>query len=749
MLSAANADGISNKHLAKAHRLAYERIARDGGSAVRVYNIDGGGFVLTHGNDVVGYSDEGMFSPSTAAPAMMAMLEQLENAPSVSAEANANVASDASFHATAVAPLLGEIAWNQDSPYNDLCPKYDLMNTCPTGCVATAMAQVMYYHRWPLVGIGSHSYEPAILLGASLSADFGSTQYRWDAMLPNYIDAYVSQNASDQYSIEERRDAVAELMLHCGVSVDMVYYSSSGADNIAVPPALICYFNYDRGLALRNRTNYATADWLSIINGELSEGRPVLAYGRSASGGHAYVFDGMDEDGLIHVNWGWGGMSNGYFRTSALTPAAQGIGGSDGGFNYKQSIITGIRPADEAASSDYHVELVSTEGLTPAKKKIANGGEVVIKLSGKVSNRGWRDSEFDYALMLLDAEGDTVRIIDGPQGAHLALEATDYAPTFGTVSLGTLAEGSYMLYPVCRMTGGKGSWQRIRDQYIGYPNSLIVKATASDIQFSTTDYFSLKATETVVPEVIYNGVPTLITTNITNNGDVEYHGEVKATLRNAQTNSIVATTSNYIIDLLPGETTQLKFTDSFQAAAGSYYVVLNDDDGAAISSRYNVTVTAAPAMATVLSASPLTVVTALPDQMEVKARVKVDNGFFGGLLYTFIMSADGKRELGCLFPEYISLTADGTEAEVTMRGTFENGVPGYTYVAHLATYSGTYSFLSDADSSVEFIFNETAGVESVEADAATTVKYYDFQGREVKPWQRQGKALKRVVKKSK
>ena len=112
-------------------------------------------------------------------------------------------------------------------------------------------------------------------------------------------------------------------MLHCGIAVEMVYYNQSGATDYDVPPALVNYFGYDRGLAYRKREHYTSSEWLRIIHDELQEGRPVLAYGKSSMGGHAFIFDGMDDAGFIHVNWGWGGLYDGYFALSSLSPDSE------------------------------------------------------------------------------------------------------------------------------------------------------------------------------------------------------------------------------------------------------------------------------------------------------------------------------------------------------------------------------------------------------------------------------------------
>lgn len=682
---------------------------------IEVCNKIGGGFIVKAGGQIIGYGDAEQFDPQTAAPAMIEWMQALACQPASSYDGREHA-----FTTSAVAPLLGEIRWNQDAPFNNLCPQYELGMTAPTGCVATAMAQVMRYHQWPLQGEGVHTYSPIVMYGNTLTANFGETNYRWGMMQPCY-------SAS---SSEESCDAVAELMLHCGISVNMEYYSQSGASDTIVPRALSQYFRYDRSMAYRKREHYPTLEWLRIIHDELAAGRPVLAYGRSTAGGHAYVFDGMDENGLIHVNWGWGGMSNGYFNTSALTPASQGIGGSDGGFNYSQRIITGIRPRIEGQYNDYDVELASTEGLTASKSKISQGGDVAIKLSGKVMNHGWRKCTFDYAVELINADGRRVALFEGPKAQTLDKEETAYGPSFGSVNFGVLPVGCYTLRPVCRMTDGTGEWLPVRDHYIGFPNILRLTATEQQILFDAPDYFNLKASYDILPQTIYSGVPTLIAANIKNTGDVEYHGEVKVQLRNAQ-NSIVATTKNYIIDLQPEENTAIRFTDAYDAAEGSYTLCLADDDGTVISEKVAVEVKKTNAIGIPCSAESLRIVKMDRNEFVAEATISTDNGISAGLLYTYIYT-DGNKLAGCLFPEYFFVES-GHTATVVMKGAFENAVYGQSYQARLAALNdgSSVSFLNDELSSCSFVFGSADGIQGITAGDNKGMPAYNLSGRRI------------------
>lgn len=237
----------------------------------------------------------------------------------------------------AIAPLC-KTFWDQCYPYNKECPKANSPESCYTGCVATSMAQVMKYHNWPFVGVGSIAYywEYGHL---TLETDFSEQSFDWDNMLDYYM-------AGDS---EEEVDAVAQLMKACGYSVEMNYsHSASGSYSPYIARALVTYFKYDKEpIRYVMRDYYTLADWQELIYKSLKDYGPVILDGQSNQGGHSFVCDGYDKDGYFHINWGWGGVSNGYYLLSVLDPYNQGIGGSgdDSGFNYMQDAIIGITPA--------------------------------------------------------------------------------------------------------------------------------------------------------------------------------------------------------------------------------------------------------------------------------------------------------------------------------------------------------------------------------------------------------------------
>lgn len=246
-----------------------------------------------------------------------------------------------------VAPLL-RTHWGQGSPFNRLCPKKGNSYSY-TGCVATAMAQIMYYFQQPEVGADSFSYISGDE-GFQCSFNFGTTHFDWDYMCLDY-------NSRDT---DEERRAVAELMYACGVSVGMNYNTSgSGAYSEDVPYAMHHFFGYNPYAAHYSRDYFPENEWHRIICDELREGRPVLYCGaRSETAGHAFVVDGCDGEGLYHINWGWSGSADGYFSLDDLSP--------NGGAAYGlwQDIVCRISPDTVGSYEDifYADEIVVQDG---------------------------------------------------------------------------------------------------------------------------------------------------------------------------------------------------------------------------------------------------------------------------------------------------------------------------------------------------------------------------------------------------
>lgn len=236
-----------------------------------------------------------------------------------------------------VEPLLTS-SWGQGCFHNEACPKNE-SGPCghvSAGCVAIAMAQIMYYHKHPLQGEGNTSYYCPQY--GNLSANFGSTTYQWD----NMTDVLHGSNP-----------AVATLVSHCGIAVNMQYSANlSLAGNSDATEAFRNFFSYPSA-TLAKRINHSDEQWIAIIKKDLDKRQPVYYAGASDLGGHAFVCDGYDNDGLFHFNFGWDGVADGYYTLE-----------SPQGFSNSQAIIHGLLPLNKIPiNSDEHgIIYVSPDG---------------------------------------------------------------------------------------------------------------------------------------------------------------------------------------------------------------------------------------------------------------------------------------------------------------------------------------------------------------------------------------------------
>ena len=341
-------DNVHLKYTATGRRGQQGRIQRlqDEQEAVYYYVFDinenaGGGFVIVAGDDVVrpvlGYSTGGNYDENNLPPNFACWMNNLQQeiadaqtkdlpqSEDMRQEWDSYMSGMVRYGADVVVPLL-KTTWNQFAPYNNLCPTYADSRTV-TGCVATAMAQIMNYHRNPVRGMGeSEAYTTRTLNIEVPSVNF-EVNYDWANMLNSY-----SGNATTQ-----QQNAVATLMYHCGASVKMDYaVDESGASSANVPVALTTYFGYDKSIMLISRGNSDNTSWENMIREQIDMGLPVYYAGSSPCTGHAFVCDGYDNSGLFHFNWGWGGAYDGYFVTTSLNPGMS--------FNNGQEIIVHIKP---------------------------------------------------------------------------------------------------------------------------------------------------------------------------------------------------------------------------------------------------------------------------------------------------------------------------------------------------------------------------------------------------------------------
>lgn len=309
-----------------------------------------GGFVIVSGIEeaapILGFSYTDVFDTDQIPPAMRYLLgkfqEEIDAYLSLPPQERQNRRYAADRRQglpvlnQGVSPMIST-RWNQGAPYNNLCPM-DGNERSVTGCAATSAAQVMKFYEYPSHGTGSISYVTETKL-IPVSFDFSSTTFQWSRMLNSYSSGYTSQQAT----------AVATLMAACGAAFQMDYASSSsGASATDQMTGLNKYLGYDTDMALLFRDYMTGEQWHTFILDELNSSHPVIFSGQADDGGHSFILDGYVNDDpnnpSYHVNWGWGGHYDDYFKVNALEPYGQGIGGASGGFNSQQRILFGCIP---------------------------------------------------------------------------------------------------------------------------------------------------------------------------------------------------------------------------------------------------------------------------------------------------------------------------------------------------------------------------------------------------------------------
>lgn len=298
-------------------------------------NSQGPGFVIISGDDaartVLGYSFDEEFPADNIPAHMVSWMGEIENQVRYIRENNLPPSQAPASVSGQVVKELTTARWNQGSPYNRQCP-YDGNVHSVTGCVATAMAIVLRYHKWPDAGVGvipgyttdtKQINVPEIALGH---------EYDWDNM------PMVFNGSSTTKNIQ----AVSRLMADCGAMIRMDYTANeSGAFTTDIPAAFSTFMKYDAGMSYHERGFYDDSRWHEMLQTEMNERGPLIFSGHSSYGGHCFVLDGYTTDKYYRVNWGWGGSYNGYYSLDAMEPGGQGIGGS-GSYNHNQQVILNV-----------------------------------------------------------------------------------------------------------------------------------------------------------------------------------------------------------------------------------------------------------------------------------------------------------------------------------------------------------------------------------------------------------------------
>lgn len=312
-----------------------------------VFNVENG-YVIVSGDDrfepILGYSTESHFDPTNIPYGLRDLLNSYGD--EMKAALEYGVTNDAQLtekwnalisgtytpnirNTRSVSPLLTNNNWNQNNGYNYFCPTdaNGPAGHAYAGCVALAMGQVMHYWEYPIHGVGTHSYEcnhSSSQAGnfpdyGTLTVDFEHANYNY-SLMPNYLDGSTSSN---------QILAIAKLLYHCGVAVDMFYGpEGSMAFHSDIAEALETYFSYDTCLTIY-KSNHAN-DWEELIKNDLDSSHPIIYCAYATEGGHEFVCDGYNDQDYFHFNWGWGGYQNGYFLISNMVANGYNFNSSHG-----------------------------------------------------------------------------------------------------------------------------------------------------------------------------------------------------------------------------------------------------------------------------------------------------------------------------------------------------------------------------------------------------------------------------------
>ena len=551
------------------------------GKAFYLFNNGGNkGFVIVSGDDrlpeVIGYATSGTMAEDNMPIQLKSLLDAFEKQygemagddarlESAMAERMALAESSAAAKVT-VTPLLGNIEWDQVTPYNKLCPTFT-NGQAVTGCVATAMAQVIRYYRYPTQlknNIPSYTSKSGF---TSSEITASSTTYDYVKMLGQYV----SGNYSD-----EQASAVATLMLHCGCAVQMKYgVDGSGAITRSSAHVLGAYFGYDTStLAFVDRGDYSLAEWCSIIDHELTNNRPIIYDGNTLSNaGHAFVCDGANGNGFYHINWGWGGYCNGYFDISLLNSKEPESTTGAGEYNIGMGMTIGIKPSTQtgtapiAKAKDIYASINS---VSLASSVGSNTGELSGNTNFNIYNMSFSVFYGWVALAVEDNSGYKLVSDKYP------IDGFNPFSINGSYSYGTYSSDFNYNFPngTTKVFVVYGSGEDIKGVCGGHKGKPYFYVTSDGTTAQISNGYSLSATLSN-EATIYNGMNNNLSLTVTNNGVQEYLDIVKVYVSSTETKPEEASSTLYLAVPANGGTATRDVTVC-PTEAGNMYVWVDD-----------------------------------------------------------------------------------------------------------------------------------------------------------------------------
>lgn len=577
------------------------RAQQQGKEQFYVFNADRqDGFVIVSADDrtvpVLGYSETGSLNYAALPSHIKAWLDSY--ADQIKAIEGGMAPAPTTALGDPVAPLL-TCHWDQDLPYNLQCPKKG-DELCMTGCVATAMAQVMYYHRLPVLPVGAlDGYSSG---GVKVSSLPGTT-FKWDLMRDDYLTTDTDEGA----------DAVAELMRYCGQAVNMTY-SPDGSGAVVYATTLSGYFGFSKAARNVSRTSFTTAAWEQMIYEELKAKRPVLYEGYNDTGGHEFVIDGYDGNGLFHVNWGWSGSSDGYFVLSVVNPDARGIGGgtSSNGYTLSQGATIGIQPDGGEAAAAPNIFFTSSYNSS-SYTRTSSAKDFTFDAKGYVSFFGEDPFVIDHAWALCKL-GVVKKILASKM--DMSVSPNQWNSVSQEVAFGAgLADGIYELRQMYRAAGME-EWGFCAF----YDNNILlaeINGNKLTLKYSSEIPDVVKVNGVTIDGIMKQTRPMTATINWTNQGYLPSQRFYIWAGKN-----LVGTAESY---MAPGETGDVDINFEVSTSGTVTIKVTTDEEGTDV--VYSQEVTISKATSQRLS-STISVTNATAGKVEgtvIKADVTLDN----------------------------------------------------------------------------------------------------------------------------
>ena len=557
-----------------------------------IFNVEGGGFVVVSGDDrteeILGYSTTATISEANMPDHLRAFLQSYADGIQYLNDHHVQIshtqkALRRSAMRERIEPLLST-TWDQVLPFNKQCPLINGQNSF-TGCVATAMAQVMNYHKWPEV---TKSDIPAYTTSnyhIGLEGVQAGTAIDWDNMQNSYAYNYYQGGNADV--------AVSTLMMLCGRSIQMDYGLNSDGGSSAfselLPSALINYFDYEEStVRIVFRKDYTYSQWQDIIYSELSAKRPVLYSGISKGGGHAFVCDGYAEEDFFHINWGWSGMSDTYFRLCLLDPQNQGAGGSttSDGYGMMQDAVIGIQRNDGVGTYQPHLftSLFRTASDKTYTRSSANAKFSSIPIEFTFFNYTGAERTFNLGYFVLNQNGEMVEMVQEPAFQRVNIKSRYSINSKSQISLGTnLGDGLYRLVPASCVSSGQSliANDGVDVHYIDFRisgNQLTILYTVQSPQLS------VEATRVSGDKEAF--APLMITYSLKNNG-VDAHCDLSFGIGKGSPTARFNQSYCGFLELESGKTTEFTTTFTIEEV-GVYYLHLLTDEGIEIGSPVKV-----------------------------------------------------------------------------------------------------------------------------------------------------------------